>query len=156
MVVLASWRFPLPAKIISNVRHIKHPAKWMDAYLIAWVERKWWDDKNVWRLTKIQLSPKLDELQASLQIWFTFRPVILFSKLNKIFLGCFKPENIFLTIKLSNFRGDLTNTLAHTATLIQMWKSFAVIDTEIMKKAFFSLRTNLLRCITEQTKIQNP
>ena len=36
-------------------------------------------------------------------------PVLLFSKLNKMFFGYFDPETIFKIIKLNNFRGDLTD-----------------------------------------------
>ena len=37
------------------------------------------------------------------------RPVLLFSKLNKMFFGYFDPEKIFLDNENTNFRGELTD-----------------------------------------------
>ena len=46
--------------------------------------------------------------------------VILFSKLNKIFLGYFYPDIFFPTIEIINVRGDLTDVSVKTATLVDM------------------------------------
>ena len=43
--------------------------------------------------------------------------MILFSKVNQIFLGYFQPKTYFLEIKTINIRGDLTDTTAEMATL---------------------------------------
>ena len=46
------------------------------------------------------------------------RPVKIFSKLNLFTFGCFVRLNNYLIIKISNSRGDLSDILAKTATLI--------------------------------------
>ena len=43
--------------------------------------------------------------------------MLLCSKLNKIFIGHFDPQKIFLIWKIKKFLGDLTNVSAKTATL---------------------------------------
>ena len=44
--------------------------------------------------------------------------VKFFSKSNNLFFGYFDPINIFLIIKINNFRGDLSDVSAKTATLV--------------------------------------
>ena len=44
-------------------------------------------------------------------------PVLPFLKLNKIFVGYFDPENIFLNNKKINFGGDLTDNSAKKEAL---------------------------------------
>ena len=46
--------------------------------------------------------------------------VKFFSKLNYIFFGHFDPKNIFLIIKINIFRGDLSDSSAKTATLVDL------------------------------------
>ena len=43
--------------------------------------------------------------------------MLLFSKLNKIFLGYFDPEKIFQIIEINNFQGDLTDISAKKEAL---------------------------------------
>ena len=47
--------------------------------------------------------------------------MFLFAKLNKIFFGYFYVYTFFHLPKMINFRGDLSNVLATTATLEDRW-----------------------------------
>ena len=42
----------------------------------------------------------------------------LFSKLNKLFFGCFDPENIFWIMKMDNFQGELTDISAKKEAML--------------------------------------
>ena len=44
--------------------------------------------------------------------------MLLFSKLNKSFFGCFDPVIYFLIIKIDSFRGDLSDVSTKPATLV--------------------------------------
>ena len=48
---------------------------------------------------------------------FDSSPVKFFSKLYKLIFGYFDPIIFFLIIKINNFRGDLSDISAETATL---------------------------------------
>ena len=52
-------------------------------------------------------------------------PVIVFSKRNKLVLGCFDPVHVLCTLKVNNFRGDLTDVSAKTKTLLHTLRTAA-------------------------------
>ena len=64
--------------------------------------------------TSALLTPWIYQLQKNLSLLYAVLP---FSKLNKIFVGYFDPENIFLANKIINFRGDLTDNSAKKEAL---------------------------------------
>ena len=49
-----------------------------------------------------------------------------FSKVIRFFLGYFDPINIFLIIKINNFRGDLSDILAKTASLLDSGRLWGI------------------------------
>ena len=58
-----------------------------------------------------------------------------FSKLNNLFFGYFDPITNFLIIKISNFRGDLSDISAKTATLMRVSQKH-IVDFENKKTPF--------------------
>ena len=63
--------------------------------------------------------------------------VFLFSKLNIMCSGYFDPENVFVIVKINNFRGDLTDVLAKREALARCFLIFGQ-DAVMHRKVFYT------------------
>ena len=62
--------------------------------------------------------------------------VKFFSKLNNLFLGYFDPINNFLIIKMNNFRGDLSDISAKTATPLCLYSTLLTLHNPTASALF--------------------
>ena len=73
-------------------------------------------NRTLKQLQPAQLVPT--SASTLLPVHLQYYPVLLFSKLNKIFFGYLHPEFFFKIMKINNFQGDLTDISAKKEALV--------------------------------------
>ena len=87
-----------------------------------------------------ELAVAQSQIRVGLTLTLLY-PVLPFSKLNNFIFGYFDPENVFLIMKINNFRGDPTDNSAKKEALVKYrhfsWNKYAGGETNTPRMRHF-------------------